>query len=465
MRLIATLLLLVVLAGCTSPPPAQPSLPTPEPRFAADDVRVPVGAVATTDDVGDALPFPLFSPAVNMTAKSSHRETSLAISPADERILFACDPSGVPNPAPPLGQGHSYYYLSKDNGTTWEDIDIESGATDLRRATFEGGDCDVATDAAGTLYSADSWLGEIAIGASKDSGKTWQVGNPLGGYASIADRPWLVCGPAGTLYMSYQDLQFGMPSAIWFVKSTDYALHFSPPVPAVTADPTGAYTWEGNYAVSADGNDIYLVYTRQAGAQHKIGGAAETVGIAASHDGGTTWTQHKVSDRPDSASYLYPSIAMDAGGILHVVFSQQAGASQPIFYSSSKDQGATWTEPVPLLNGTYGVSPWIAAGAKGQAIAVWFGSPDPKAPTAKSADYYLYWARITGADTNATVQVAATTEKPLFHGKNTLGFAEFNMVRLDLKGHARIGASIPAGKGSTQHWQAIYEMQAEGPST
>jgi len=465
--LLAALLLAALFAGCTGPatPTASPP-PPPEPRFVAGDVRVPIGAAATVDQVGASLPFPLFGPAVNMTQKASHRETSLAVSPKDERVVLACDPSGVPNLAPPLGNGHSYYYLSTDNGTTWTDLQIEPSQTDPRQATFEGGDCDVAFDAAGTMYTADTWLGEIAIGSSSDLGKTWQVGNPLGGYAPSADRPWILGGPANTVYLSYQDVQALEPSTIWFTSSNDAGLHFGPPVPAVTADPSGAYTWEGNYAVSKDGKDIYLVYTRQAGAQHQVDtNVPETVGVAVSHDAGLTWTQDVVSKRSATASYLYPSIAMDVGGILHVVFAQPTAKDQPIWYASSKDQGVTWTEPVPLLNGTYGASPWVAAGAKGQAAVVWFGSPNPKASPSKAEDYYVYWARITNADTNATIQAAATTAEPVYHGKDQMGFAEFEMVRLDAHGHIRYGASVPFGDGNDQHWQAVYGAQIEGPAT
>ena len=93
-------------------------------------------------------------------------------------------------------------------------------------------------------------------------------------------------------------------------------------------------------------------------------------------------------------------------------------------------------------------------------------SPDPNAGPGKDADYFVYWARITGAGSgNLTVAAAATTQAPLYHGKDTLGFAEFEMVRLDHEGRIRYGASVPSGDGNDQHWQAVYGAQAEGPAT
>lgn len=409
---------------------------------------------------GDVPQFPIFdNRATNMTRGGSARETSLAISPLNPAIAFACDPSGVPN----VSGGHSFYYLSKDNGTTWQDLQIETEATDPRKATFEGGDCDVAIDDSGALYSADTWLGNLAVGSSKDGGAHWTTSTPAAGTSPVIDRPWIIGGPAGTVYLTYQDVQFGMPSLIWFTKSTDYGQTFMPAVPVATATQDGAFTWTGNFAVSHDGRDLYSVYTRRASGVVATPAAkdGESVWVAASHDSGLTWTSHKVSESTQSASYLYPSLAMDAGGQLHVVYSQAREADQPIWYSTSKDQAQTWSPPLALTNGTAGYSPWIAAGKAGQAIAIWEGSPNPQATFDADSDWYLYWAHVE----NGTVQAGTTTAQPIFHGKQSVGFAEFDMVRLDKNGVAHIGASIPQGKSNNVHWQAVYQRQLLGPTT
>src|SRR5207244_2743782 len=119
------------------------------------------------------------------------------------------------------------------------------------------------------------------------------------------------------------------------------------------------------------------------------------------------WSSSVVSERPAQASYLYPSLAVDAAGGLHIVFSQKDKDDQPIWYTRSTDQGKSWSEPAKLLAGMQGYSPWIAAGAAGQAVAVWYGCPDPAARFDENADWYIYWARIDsagGASGNATIQ-------------------------------------------------------------
>src|SRR3954471_7704827 len=173
-------------------------------------LALPAAASATT-----------FAPPVLVSSTQAHRETSLALNPKNPSEMFLCDPSGVPN----TQYNQSYFHVTRDAGASWNPIRVEGGQTDLRNYAFEGGDCDVAYDAAGTMYSADTWLGSLSVGHSTDGGKTWD-GTPIAAAAPIVDRPWLVGGPAGTVHFTYQDLQCCLPSAIWYTHSTDYGKTF-----------------------------------------------------------------------------------------------------------------------------------------------------------------------------------------------------------------------------------------------
>ncbi|MDQ3952122.1 MAG: hypothetical protein M3279_04005, partial [Actinomycetota bacterium] len=51
-------------------------------------------------------------------ADQAHRETSLAISPKNEKVMLACAPSGVPN----TQYNQSYFHVSKNGGRTWEPV-------------------------------------------------------------------------------------------------------------------------------------------------------------------------------------------------------------------------------------------------------------------------------------------------------------------------------------------------------
>lgn len=369
---------------------------------------------------------------INDTA--AHRETSLAISPLDDDLIFACAPSGVPNTA----DGQSYFHLSTDGGATWRYLDVETGTTDPRRFAFEGGDCDVAFDAAGTMYSADTWLGSLSVGSSSDGGQTW-MGTSLAATAPVVDRPWLVGGPAGVVHVSWQDVQALMPSAIWYARSADHGLTFTPAVPITSATADGPFTWEGNLVVSDDQQDLYLVYTRRAGPA--TGGlddqGPETVWVAASHDGGATWTQHLVASMPNPASYLYPSLALDEGNVLHVVFSSRTDVDRPIWYVTSDDEAQTWSAPVKVLAGVAGWSPWVVPAGDGDAAIQWYGTLAADGNTTGENDWYFFTARVVDG---VVVSAGPTTSTPVFSGIQS-AIPEFNQLRLDSQGRIHIGAS------------------------
>jgi hypothetical protein len=387
---------------------------------------------------------------VLVSTTQAHRETSLALNPKDPNNLAICDPSGVPN----TSTKQSYFHRSVDAGLHWSFMRVETAQTDTRQYAFEGGDCDVAFDAGGNMWSADTWLGDLSVGHSGDGGTTWD-GTAFAVTSPIVDRPWLVGGPAGTIHVSYQDLQCCVPSAIWYTRSTDNGQTFLPAVPVTDASPDGAYTWEGNFVVSPNGNDLYLVYTRRQGAA--LGSlddtGPETVWVAASHDAGLTWASTKIASMPNPASYLYPSIGMDAGGHLHVVFASKTATDRPIWYQYSPD-GTTWTPPVAIMRDTTGYSPWIAGGASGQAAIAWLGSPEPSADSTTTTDWYFYTARVSvGVDNVPVFTPTTTTVTPMLHGKTDI--PEFEMVKLDPEGAIHIGMSLfRAGK-----WAVYYQRE------
>ena len=409
----------------------------------------PVAASATT-----------FAPPVLVSSTQAARETSLAMDPQDPRQMFLCDPSGVPD----TSDNQSYFHATKDAGQTWSFMRVEGGNTDLRNDAFEGGDCDVAYDAAGTMYSADTWLGSLSVGHSTDGGKTWD-GTPLAAEVPVVDRPWLVGGRAGSVHFTYQDVQFGMPSAIWYVHSGDYGKTFSVPVPVTTATLDGAFSWEGNLVVSPDEQDMYLVYNRRQNGVVSTGSAAEIVSVAASHDGGQTWSSHVVANVPASASYLYSSLAMDAKQNLYVVYSSQTATDQPIWLATSTDKGVTWSPPRALSRGASGFSPWVASDPAGHVAVTWYGTPEPNAANGGTAKtkWFFYWARVEGATTSSPViTTGPTTSTPIYTG--TSAIPEFENLRLDADGRMHLGMSAYfKPKSGSARWAAYYQEELPSP--
>lgn len=387
-----------------------------------------------------------WQPPVLVSGTRAARETSLVLNPKNPKQMFICEPSGVPA----LFDGSSFYYVTNDGGKKWKEISVEVGAaTDTRQVAFEGGDCDVAYDAAGTMYTADTWVGNLSVGSSRDNGETWD-GTAVSVSAPVVDRPWLVGGPPGTVYLTYHDLQCCAPSAMWFTKSTDYGKTFSPALPITTANHEGAYTWEGNFVVSPSGKDLYLVYSRRVGGM--VSGFPEQISLASSHDGGTTWTTTQIATIPLETSSIYPSIGMDKAGYLHVAWAAPRDGDNPIFYAMSKDKGVTWTAPKALNAGKTGQAPWVAGGRPGEAAIAWLGSPSGKVDG--DSDWYFYWARVT----NGKVTTGTTTTQPMWTGKQTA--PEFEMVRLDPQGRMHLGMSVFIKPGT---WAVYYQRETNPP--
>ena len=387
----------------------------------------------------------------------AHRETSLALSPKDPKLLMACAPSGVPN----RQHNQSYFHISRDGGRHWEFEDVEQSQTDTRNYFYEGGDCDVAFDKGGTMYVADTWLGNLSVGHSTDAGETW-AGTAISASGLVVDRPWLVGGPKGTVHISYQDVQFGMPSAIWYTRSTDFGQTFTPTTLVASAGPDGVFTWQGNLVVSDDAQDLYLVYSRRQGPA--IGDlddmGPETLWAAVSHDAGFTWTSKLIAAMPNPVSYLYPSMAMDTKGNLHVVFSSMDAKDRPIWYAFSKDAAESWTKPLALTRGGAGYSPWIATDRKGDAAVVWYGGPDPETAPGGEFDWYFYVARLSGtADGKPNVVAGTTTDKPIFTGSSPI--PEFENIRIDAQGAIHIGASAYWEDPVTKQvrWAIYYQRE------
>lgn len=372
-------------------------------------------------------------------------EISLAINPRDERQLAVCGPAGFPA----VADGQSYFHRSVDGGRRWSYLDVETAATDTRSAAFEGGDCDVAYDAGGTLWVADTWLGNLSIGHSRD-GRTFQ-GSAVTTTAPVVDRPWLVGGPPGTLYVTYQDLQCCTPSVVWFTRTTDYGTTFTSPVPVTTATPAGAYTWQGNLAVAPGGRDLYLVYSRRS-LPVQLSGTL-TIAVAASHDGGATWTSRHVANLPNDTSSLYPSMAVDAGGRLHAVWSLERNGDMPVFYTTSKDRGMTWSRPRALNPGGGAVAPWVAGGKKGQARIGWLGTP---LHTHGGWEAYFHYAKV---DDGRTVGSGPTTTRPIFIG--SVSTPEFGMVRLDRQGRLHLAMAVQLGgtRTTSGRWAFYYQRE------
>src|SRR4029077_10861616 len=106
-----------------------------------------------------------------------------------------------------------------------------------------------------------------------------------------------------------------------------------------------------------------------------------------------------------TARGVFPNLALDRGGNLHLVFAQSNAADNSnchIFLTSTANPSAAspnWTSAIQVDSGAGNVSacePWVVAGSPGTVNVAWLGSTAPS-PNTVNSNWNVYFAQITNA--------------------------------------------------------------------
>jgi hypothetical protein len=225
----------------------------------------------------------------------------------------------------------------------------------------------------------------MILHVSDDGGRTWEAER----YLCACRR---VHGQHDPLIEVVRDT--GHVYAVWmndfnihFAKSTDHGKTWSTPVPVY-----GNVAWgdKPNFATSADGQDVYILYNGPTGGD---------VHAAISHDAGDTWEQVRVTD-DERYHFAYGTAVLPDGRVVSTqnsfTYSGPAAAAEGVVLQHvyvSDDDGATWTDTVidTLELGTvctselcyadfYDSGPALAADDDGDLVIVYSGASEPLGP-------------------------------------------------------------------------------------
>jgi hypothetical protein len=229
---------------------------------------------------------------------------------------------------------------------------------------------------------------------STDRGDTFTNPNPVAAVIPGDDRMWMDGTGAKTVYLAYHDVA---TFNIEVQRSNDggqtYVDGFGEAIDPQTFPATGGLppTNTANIAASirvdrsqcpSRGNLYQLFVAPETAAENVTGGPFRSVYVGVSSDVKLglpvfTFTDYKVFTGPVGANFenIFPALAVDNVGTLYAVWSDNS----VIFYSFSRDLGASWAPPVDLTRGTAtagkaNVFPWIDADANGHVGVVWFGA-------------------------------------------------------------------------------------------
>lgn len=295
--------------------------------------------------------------------------------------------------------GKTFTYLGQPDGAQ------AAAAVGARGIGLGGGDEDLALGTSGNVYVNSLWLGSGTQSSSFNGGNTWLV-NPFSSDVPEEDRQWIASNGNNELYLTYKQtgaLLVGTQT-IFAAKSFDGGITW-PQITPVTTPELGVQPGDqGNIEVDARSGNVYTVF---------FGTDGKTLYIARSTDGGKTWILKLVYSIPSgSLVNVFPSLAIDKGGNLYIVFSD----SHNVFLTSSRDQAATWTVPVRVSNGTgtkSAIGPWITAGDVGKVNITWWGTT-----ASSNNDVTAQWKIFFSQSLNALQNIptfAQTTATDVMH--------------------------------------------------
>jgi hypothetical protein len=263
--------------------------------------------------------------------------------------------------------------VSNDNGLSWQ-------APHALSASSTGQfDAQIKVDPVDrqTLYA--SWLQgahDVIVGRSQDFGRSWYFTVAEHSPEVVIDKPVLAVRGAN-VYVSFNHDQTLAISA-----SHDYAQNFS----STVLNPGAGPGWSLAAGATVDpAGDVYFSWT--AYPRTNILTRPVEVFVSRSADGGRSWSTAPMdisSAAPGcpaqdcSAGFLASQMALasDDAGILYALWNSGSvtGGPERIYFSSSTNQGESWSAKVDVSNAPLGMEhcfPAIDAGTAGDVRIAW----------------------------------------------------------------------------------------------
>ncbi|MDP9102222.1 MAG: glycoside hydrolase [Actinomycetota bacterium] len=360
---------------------------------------------------------------VVLASQGNYGEPSLALAP-DGRHVAVCVPGG----------GGTKVWWSGDDGHTF--------GTTATTSNNGGGDCELDFLPNGTLLNADLEVTDSNVKVSKDFGKTFDGGRPVG---VEQDRQWFAHSPDGkTAYLVYHDFA---AEGEFFARSTDGGLTWpaadgANPVngadqvapgtavtPAQGGSPAsivdqGGNTFSGPMLISPDGRDSYVVYSISdigSNAKSATPPYGPTRGIIVAHksaEAAAFTNKYAVtSNNGEVNGAIFPWGTIDKAGNVYLLYNSDLGSPGHFhtYYKVSKDKAATWSAPVkvddaPLDRGAQLYSTGMA-GANGVLDMAWYGTDNGANPGDKTSTWKVHFAQIRNA-TSAHPQITRAIVSP-----------------------------------------------------
>ncbi|HKW87592.1 MAG TPA: PKD domain-containing protein [Candidatus Acidoferrales bacterium] len=222
--------------------------------------------------------------------------------------------------------------------------------------------------------------GDIMFSRSADAGTTFSTPVNVSNDPADSANPQITSDSAGSLYVVWDSDSGNL--GILFSRSTDGGATFSAPL-QLSTNTQGSITPE--FAVDTNG-DVSVVW------EDDNNGTSD-ISFCVSADHGATFSAPK-SLSLNVANSVSPQIAIDSTGNFDTTWENDSSGSFNIYFSRSADKGATFSAPKNVSNGTGTAgSPQIATDAGGNINLVW----SDNIPPAANSDIYFTRSKDGGA--------------------------------------------------------------------
>lgn len=320
---------------------------------------------------------PEFGSAVNVSTERAGGEPMLDVGP-DGTIFLAGTGPGDSGVGP-----EQTVWRSTDDGQTWEDV-----SPALPTSTEGGLDNALAVGPEGTVYYFNAVGQTPQMFRSQDAGASWTPVTPPTPPGPV-HRTWIV--PRGNGTVHFAGLDTPPSNNAIYRRSSDRGTTWGPGG-LIGGNPLGI----SELAVADGGEDLYMVLDREGPPVPED----PQWTVAASHDGGSTWTQIPMWTFETDATSTFTPLDVDADGTLYWLWTQMRDGTSLLHYAYSTDQGESWSKPVPIGDeGGSQTLAWMDVRASGELGVVYYAANETGHPMEVDGEWYAEYTFVDDADT------------------------------------------------------------------
>ena len=269
--------------------------------------------------------------------------------------------TGLPSPTAPKGAGFSVgLWHTDDGGRTFTPPVAVSGtgafdhpwlATERRRPR--------AVQVVWTEGANPGLNTAVSYARSTDGGKTFEAPRTIARDTRGLNDAMVACGPPGSVYVIYhaspapgrtETRRLESPATVTVLRSEDRGRTFDRPVElglttfAISFPGTDSNTLPA-IAADPDSGLVCAAFTR-----HQVRARHADILVAASRDGGRTWSRAAAATPQDQIIYFEPQVAIDAAGRIGVMALAVTDGKVSVVLMLSEPHSLRFRRPITITN-------------------------------------------------------------------------------------------------------------------